>query len=59
MLGFTLVAYKLGTRSFIGSARHKASVRAGSRRVDLVLTAIPMGLNPEEVISCIGEGIEG
>lgn len=28
---------------------HKASVRAGSRRVDLVLTAIPMGLNPEEV----------
>ena len=28
---------------------HKASVRAGSRRVDLILTAMPMGLNPEEI----------
>ncbi len=28
---------------------HKASVRAGSRRVDLILTAVPMGLNPEEI----------
>jgi hypothetical protein len=28
---------------------HKASVRAGSRRVDLILTAVPMGLNPEDI----------
>ncbi len=28
---------------------HKASVRAGTRRVDLILTAIPMGINPEEI----------
>ena len=28
---------------------HKASVRAGTRRVDLILTAVPMGLNPEEI----------
>lgn len=28
---------------------HKASVRAGARRVDLILTAVPMGINPEEI----------
>ncbi len=28
---------------------HKASIRAGTRRVDLVLTAVPMGLNPDEI----------
>ena len=28
---------------------HKASVRAGYRRVDLILTAVPMGLNPEDI----------
>ena len=28
---------------------HKASVRAGTRRVDLILTAVPMGINPEEI----------
>ncbi len=28
---------------------HKASVRAGTRRVELVLTAVPMELSPEEI----------
>lgn len=28
---------------------HKASVRAGTRRVDLILTAVPMGIDPEEI----------
>ncbi len=28
---------------------HKASVCAGTRQVDLILTAVPMGLNPEEI----------
>lgn len=28
---------------------HKASVRAGARRVDLILTAVPMGIEQEEI----------
>ncbi len=28
---------------------HKAAVRAGNRRVELILTAVPMGINPEEI----------
>lgn len=36
---------------------HKASVRAGSRRVDLVLTAIPMGLDPEEICPVLTQAL--
>lgn len=38
---------------------HKASVRAGSRRVDLVLTAIPMGLNAEEICPVLERALRG
>ncbi|MGI6307163.1 MAG: 5-methylcytosine restriction system specificity protein McrC [Dethiobacteria bacterium] len=36
---------------------HKASVRAGSRRVELILTAVPMGVNPEEIWPELGRAI--
>lgn len=43
---------RLGTwRSLLKRKRsfHKAFVRAGSRRVELVLTAVPMGVNIEDI----------
>ncbi|NLI70290.1 MAG: hypothetical protein GX364_05465 [Firmicutes bacterium] len=36
---------------------HKATVRAGTRRVDLVLTAVPMGLSPEEINPVLEQAI--
>ena len=36
---------------------HKASVYAGPRRVDLILTAIPMGLDPVEICPVLEEAI--
>lgn len=36
---------------------HKASVCAGNRRVELILTAVPMGVNPEEIWPVLGKAI--
>lgn len=36
---------------------HKASVRAGTRRVDLVLTAVPMGLDPAEICPVLDDAL--
>lgn len=36
---------------------HKASVRAGTRRVDLILTAVPMGIKPEEICLVLGRAL--
>lgn len=36
---------------------HKASVRAGTRRVDLILTAVPMGVDPEEIYPVVNGAI--
>ena len=36
---------------------HKASVRSGSRRVDLILTAIPMGVGPEEIYPVLARAL--
>lgn len=46
-------------RSLLARGRpyHKAAVRAGTRQVDLVLTAAPMGLAPEEICAVLNEAI--
>lgn len=46
-------------RSLLARGRpyHKAAVRAGTRQVDLVLTAVPMGLAPEETCAVLHEAI--
>ncbi|MDY6826621.1 MAG: hypothetical protein SVV67_05520 [Bacillota bacterium] len=38
---------------------HKASVRAGSRQVELILTAFPMGLDPEEIEPVVVQALGG
>ena len=40
-----------------GRPFHKASVRAGNRSVELILTAVPMGVNPEEIWPVLGRAI--
>ncbi len=36
---------------------HKASVRAGTRRVDLVLTAMPMGIDVDEIFPVLASAL--
>jgi 5-methylcytosine-specific restriction endonuclease McrBC regulatory subunit McrC len=38
---------------------HKASVRAGNRQVELVLTAFPMGVDPEEIEPVVAMALGG
>jgi hypothetical protein len=38
---------------------HKASVRAGNRQVELILTAFPMGVDPEEIEPVLSQALAG
>jgi hypothetical protein len=38
---------------------HKAAVRAGSRQVELILTAFPMGVDPEEIETVVAQAVGG
>lgn len=38
---------------------HKAAVRAGDRQVELILTAFPMGVDPEEIEPVLAEALGG
>lgn len=42
-----------------GRLYHRASVGSGTRRVDVILTAVPMGTGIEETVKALAEAIKG